>query len=437
MMLLRKLSFALAPIAALVTVGAVWRGAESVAMASGFAFATLIALGLGAIQKLKGYQYTAWIVVAVILGLLYPEVFAKRGSFNPQNPWVTLLVVQFVMFGMGTQMSLKDFRGVVVNPRGVLVGLLCQFSVMPFIGWALTRVFAFPPEIAAGVILIGSCSSGLASNVMTYLARANLALSVTVTAVATILAPLMTPLMMKVYASELVKVAFLSMMMSIVKIVLVPIGAAMLHDALKRTNAAARRKVGFAALAGGAWLAFLAFGGWAWLKGELPGPALASVSVFGFFVAALCFGYLYHGFAVRVASVDRWMPYFSMFGIIYFTAMTTAKGREDLLHIGYLLFLASVIHNAAGYTLGYWLSRGLGLDRSSARAMALEVGLQNGGMATGLAASMGKLGTVGLASAVFSPWMNISGSILANIWSKRPIELEAVAEESTLAKEVV
>jgi BASS family bile acid:Na+ symporter len=111
-----------------------------------------------------------------------------------------------------------------------------------------------------------------------------------------------------------------------------------------------------------------------------------------------------------------------MFGIIYFTTVTTAAGRENLMKVGLLLFMASVIHNAAGYFFGYWLSRLFGMDKNSSRTIAFEVGLQNGGMASGIAGSMGKLGTVGLAAAVFSPWMNISGSILANYWRRRPVD---------------
>jgi bile acid:Na+ symporter, BASS family len=113
-----------------------------------------------------------------------------------------------------------------------------------------------------------------------------------------------------------------------------------------------------------------------------------------------------------------------MIGIIYFTTVTTAAGHDNLLKVGFLLFIASVIHNAAGYFFGYWLSRLFKLDKNSARTVAFEVGLQNGGMASGLAGGMGKLGTVGLPAAVFSPWMNISGSILANYWRKRPMKDE-------------
>src|SRR3989337_1589893 len=116
------------------------------------------------------------------------------------------------------------------------------------------------------------------------------------------------------------------------------------------------------------------------------------------------------------------MPFISMFGSIYFTTVTTAAGRDNLMKVGLLLFIASVIHNAAGYFFGDWLSRLLGLDKNSSRTIAFEVGLQNGGMASGLAGGMGKLGTVGLAAAVFSPWMNISGSILANYWRRKPVE---------------
>jgi BASS family bile acid:Na+ symporter len=109
-----------------------------------------------------------------------------------------------------------------------------------------------------------------------------------------------------------------------------------------------------------------------------------------------------------------------MFGIVYFTLVTTAAGRDNLLKIGVLLFLAAALHNAAGYVFGYWLSRASGLDKNSARSIAFEVGLQNGSMASGVANAMGMLGTMGLAAAIFSPWMNVSGSVLANYWSKRP-----------------
>ena len=417
---IRQLSLALGGIAFVIAIGAVLAGADGLAQPAGVAAAVGTAIGLGALPGLRAYQYTGWIIAAVIAAMVYPAAFLTVGNFDMRSPWLILLVVQLVMFGMGTQMRLSDLRGVATHPRGVLIGLLCQFSIMPVVGFTLTKIFYFPMEIAAGIILIGSCSSGLASNVMAYLARANLVLSVTVTAVATLAAPVMTPFLMKVFAGTLIEIAFIGMMVQIAKIVLVPIGAAMLHDYLKRASDAGWRRVFIVAGVSAAWLLFLVLGGAAWLQGAVPESLYTSLELLGFFAGAVLAGLGYHFLTVRLPKLDSVMPYFSMAGIVYFTLVTTAAGRDHLLEVGFLLFLAAVLHNTSGYFFGYWLSRAFGLDRSSARTMALEVGLQNGGMASGLAGAMGKLGTVGLAAAVFSPWMNISGSILANYWSKRP-----------------
>jgi BASS family bile acid:Na+ symporter len=247
----------------------------------------------------------------------------------------------------------------------VLVGILCHFSVMPLVGFSLTRLFHFPPEIAAGIILIGSCSSGLASNVMAYLAQANLALSVTVTAITTLVAPFLTPLLMKLLAGTLVEVKFFNMMMEIIKIVIVPIGAALLHDYLKGASVVGRRTVSRIAAASAAWLVFIAWGGWAWLAAKLSAEVLPAVAVGGFFAGAVVFGFAFHSVATRWAAIERWMPGASMGGIVYFTTVTTAAGRDNLLNVGGLLFLAAAMHNAAGYILGYVLSRATGLDRNS------------------------------------------------------------------------
>jgi BASS family bile acid:Na+ symporter len=147
---------------------------------------------------------------------------------------------------------------------------------------------------------------------------------------------------------------------------------------------------------------------------------LQSINLSAFFAGAIIAGIVYNFLYRQFPTLDKIMPLISTIGIIYFTTVTTAAGRENLVKVGVLLFIASVIHNAAGYFFGYWLSRLFGMDINSSRTIAFEVGLQNGGMASGIAGSMGKLGTVGLAAAVFSPWMNISGSILANYWRKKP-----------------
>jgi BASS family bile acid:Na+ symporter len=398
-------------------------------------FAALaLAISLRFIPKLRGYQFTAWIIVAVVAGMIYPTQLLKVGDFDLRNKWLILFIVQAVMFGMGTQMKLADFKGVAKMPHAVAIGVAGQFTIMPLVGWGLTKVFHFEPEIAAGIILIGSCSAGLASNVMAYIAKANLALSITMTSVTTALAPIMTPLWMKILAGELVEVKPFHMMMEIIKMVIVPIGAALLHDYLTFAKPRGRRIVYGTAAVGVVWLAFISFGGWNWLEtclkrvGEIsstgkapPGMlVLPWIGVVGFMFAAVIAGVIYHHAAKALTILPKLMPIASMFGIVYFTTVTTAAGRDNLLHVGGMLFLAAALHNTFGYVFAYWLARACKLDLTSCRTVAFEVGLQNGGMASGIAGSLGKLGTMGLAAAIFSPWMNISGSVLANYWRKRP-----------------
>lgn len=387
-----------------------------------------LSLGLGGVESLKGYRYTAWIITAVVAGLMYPQAFTQWGSVNLRDKTLMLLVIQLVMFGTGTQMSLKEFNGIATTGKGVLVGMFCQFTIMPFMGFFLTKIFHFEPEIAAGIILIGCCSSGLASNVMVYLSKANLVLSVLVTAMATLAAPLLTPLMMKLLAGTLVEVNFMNMMMDIVKMVIVPIGAALLHDYLKTAGKKQKKRVYFAGLLSVVWIICLLL-----MKKENNGMAGLSQAILftGFLAGAIIAAIVYHFLYTRFNKINEWMPLISMAGIIYFTVVTTAAGKDSLLKVGFLLFLAAFLHNTMGYFLGYWFSRLLKLDIPSARTIAFEVGLQNGGMASGIAGSMGKLGTVGLAAAVFSPWMNISGSILANYWRKKTEKMESEITSTT------
>ncbi|HET8828950.1 MAG TPA: bile acid:sodium symporter family protein [Pelobium sp.] len=393
------------------------------------AFSSL-AVGVGAIKILSNYQYTFWIVAAVAAGLIYPQTFLHIGSVDLRNKWLILIIIQLVMFGMGTQMSIKDFTGIRKSGKGVLIGLLGHFTIMPIMGFIIAKIFHFEPEIAAGIILIGSCSSGLASNVMTYIAKGNLVLSVTVTAISTIAAPIMTPFLMKIFAGTLVEVKFFNMMLEIIKIVLIPLTAAMIHDVLKTYGSTAKTRITYACIFSVLWLVFIAFFGTN-LVLKPDGVVYHLIEIFSFLCGAVLVGYLYNKLYRAYPKIDLLMPYFSMFGIIYFTLVTTAAGRDNLLEIGFLLFLASVLHNGAGYFFGYWLSRFSGLTKNDSRTIAFEVGLQNGGMASGLAGAMGKLATVGLASAVFSPWMNVSGSLLANYWRKKA-EKEEKKENQTV-----
>ncbi|TFV93650.1 bile acid:sodium symporter family protein [Algoriphagus kandeliae] len=303
---------------------------------------------------MKSYLFPTLVVLIVCLALLFPGILVNWGGFETSLLIVPLL--QIIMFGVGTEMSLGDFLGVIKMPKGVLIGMACQFTIMPFLGFLLANVFSFPPEIAAGLILVGSSPSGLASNVMSYLSKANLALSVTMTAVATALAPVLTPFLMSWLGGAYVPVDFFSMIWSIIQIVIIPV------------------------------------------------------------VLGLVFNHFMKG---KAAWLDRILPVLSMGGIILIIGVITANGRDSLLQIGILLVLACLLHNILGYVLGYASARVLGLDEKSSRTVAFEVGMQNSGLASGIAVQMGKIATVGLAPAVFGPLMNFTGSLLASFWRKK------------------
>lgn len=420
MLLFRRLCLALAGAALLLLLAGLFTDRPALWQPAAVAFAVAAAIGVGAIPALASYQFTIWIIATVVAGMIYPEQILRGTGIDMTNKWIRLVAIQMVMFGMGTQMGVRDFAGVLRNPWGVCVAVFSQFTVMPLVGWGLTKVFALPAEIAAGVILIGACSSGLASNVMCYIAKANLPLSVTATACTTLLAPLMTPMWMKTLAGTLVSVSFVNMMVEIIKIVLVPIGAGLLHDYLKWASPRGARVVqGLACLS--AILVGVIIGGWDRLAAGLSPDGRLLLELLGFIAGAVVAGSVYHYLTLLFRRLDAWMPVASMLGIMYFTTVTTAAGRDHLLQVGGVLFVVAALHNALGYTLGYWLGRAGGLDRNSARTVAIEVGLQNGGMASGLAGAMGKLATVGLAAAVFGSWMNVSGSLLANYWKRRPV----------------
>lgn len=330
------------------------------------AFFLFLAIGFRGIEPLRGFSFTVIIFASVTIAMFYPAYFQEINGFDLKNLFNPLL--QIIMFGMGTAMSIKDFAGVVKMPKGVILGMVLQFTVMPFVGFGLANVLGVSPEIAAGIILIGASPSGLASNVMAYLAKANLALSVTLTAFATLLAPFVTPYMMSWLGGEFVEVDVLGMMWSMVKIVVIPVAA------------------------------------------------------------GLIFNHFFHG---KLKWLDDAMPVISMFGIAYIITIITAAGRDELLNVGLTLIVAGIFHNVSGYFLGYWGARLFKMAERDCRTIALEVGMQNGGLASALANEMGKVATVGLAPAIFGPVMNITGSSLATYWRGKPLD----DEEEQLKKE--
>lgn len=319
------------------------------------AFFISLAIGFRGYNHLKGFSYTVMIFAAVTTAMYYPDYFVEVGNF--QLAVLITPLIQLIMFGMGTSMSIQDFLGVAKMPKGVIIGILSQFTIMPFVGFFLASMTEFPPEIAAGIILIGCSPSGMASNVMSYLAKANLALSITITAMTTLLAPFVTPVLMGLLAGAFIEINILDMMWDIVKMVILPIGAGLLFNKL---------------------------------------------------------------FSGKAKWLDDAMPLVSMFGIALIIVIITAAGRDSLLDIGGILIIVVLTHNLTGYFLGYWAARMFRMNERDCRTIAIEVGMQNGGLASGIAKEMGKIATVGLAPAVFGPLMNITGSVLASYWHRKP-----------------
>lgn len=320
-------------------------------------FFALLALGFNGYEKMKGLIFTTMIFAGVAAALYYPAYFTNFGDFK----YTVLIIplIQIIMFGMGTTMSIKDFAAIFQSPKGVFIGVSAQLLVMPIVGYFLAQLSNFPPEIAAGIVLIGCSPSGVASNVMAFLANANVALSITITSIATLLAPFLTPLMMKLFAGEFIEIDILAMMWSIVKMIIIPISAGLLFNKI---------------------------------------------------------------FGNRFKWLSRAMPLISMLAIGLIITIITAAGRDSLLEIGGVLMVLVLIHNIFGYFLGYSYARLFKMSEEDARTIAIEVGMQNAGLASGIANSLGKIATMGLASAVFGPLMNITGSILASYWHGKPTE---------------
>jgi bile acid:Na+ symporter, BASS family len=323
-------------------------------------------------QFLKGLSFTVMIIGVVSFAMYYPQYFVTIGNFKLSKLIIPLL--QIIMFGMGTELSLKDFANVVRMPKGIIVGVAFHYLIMPLVGFSIANLFNFPGEIAAGIILVGCCPSGLASNVMAYLAKANLALSVSVTTISTLLAPLLTPLLLKWLGGSFVQIEFWAMVWDITKIVIIPI------------------------------------------------------------VAGLAFHYLMRG---KFGWLDKVLPLLSMAGIALILAIMVAAGRDNLLKVGGLLLVATFLHNVTGFFLGYWAARLLKFSERDSRTISLEVGMQNAGLASGLALTMGKMATAGLAPAIFGPVMNVNGSSLASWWHNHSPKEDALANESSADKKEV
>ena len=292
--------------------------------------------------------FPLWAVLLSLYAYFSPNTFVDLKS-----EIVPLLTV--VMLTMGLTLRPSDFLNVVSNKKAIVVGLVLQFSVMPLAAIAISLVLGFDPMLTVGMVLVGSVAGGTASNVICYLAKGDVALSITMTSISTLFGVLLTPLLVEVLAGQSVEVPALSMLLSLVKIVLVPV------------------------------------------------------------VVGVLMNVFFHRFTKRLESI---LPLVSMSVIVLIIAVIVALNAEQLTQIGPIVALAVILHNSIGLASGYWICRALGFQERTSRTVAFEVGLQNSGLAAALAMKF-FTPSAAVASTIFSIWHNLSGSLLASYWAKR------------------
>ncbi|MEC1259942.1 bile acid:sodium symporter family protein [Bacillus swezeyi] len=300
------------------------------------------------ISQFAGKTFAIWVILFAVLGFAFPT------SFTWISPYITILL-GVIMFGMGLTLTADDFRELLRNPLHVLIGVFVQYTVMPLIAFGLAYGLGLPSEIAVGVILVGCCPGGTASNVMTFLAKGNTALSVAITTVSTLLAPFLTPFLILFFAKEWLPVSPGSLFVSILQAVLIPIIAGL---------------------------------------------------IVRFF------------FKKQVEKTVQILPLVSVIGIVAIVSAVVGGNRENIIQSGLMIFAVVILHNGLGLFLGFVLAKCFKMDYASQKAVAIEVGMQNSGLGAALAtAHFSPLSAV--PSAVFSVWHNLSGSWLATYWSKK------------------
>lgn len=310
---------------------------------------------------LRRQMFGIAILACAATAFMFPSAFDEW--FGVKLMSLVVPAIQIIMFGMGTTLSLDDFARVAKRPAAVATGVFLQFLVMPLVGFLLAKAFGFSGELAAGCVLVGSVAGGTASNVIAFLAKADVALSVTMTCCSTLISPFVTPLVMKVLAGCFVEIDAAKMMVEILKVVILPI-----------------------------------------------------------LVGGLVHRLLHKQFDAHKAVCDWVLSVLSMSGICFTILALTAPSRATFASAGVAIVAAAVLHNTIGFVSGYWLTRLAGrftkLGETDARTVAIEVGLQNGGMAGALAVGVLNSAVAALPANVFSVWMNFSGSVLASIWSR-------------------
>ncbi len=293
--------------------------------------------------------FPLWAVVFALAAYLAPA------RFTPVVPYVTYLLA-LIMFAAGVTLRVSDFRRVITRPGPVLAGLGLHYLIMPLAAWGIAHILGMPPELAAGMILVGSVASGTSSTVMVFLSGGDVALSVTISALSTLVGVIATPLLTRLYVSAGITVDVWGLLTSIVQVVAVPV------------------------------------------------------------LLGLVVNHLAHRLVRTVMPV---LPLVSMVAILLIIAAVVGATQPAIAAVGPLVAVGVVLHNGIGLLGGYWGGRLLGFDESVCRTLALEVGMQN----SGLAATLGKLyfgPLAALPGALFSVWHNLSGSLLAGWWAARP-----------------
>ena len=380
----------------------------------------VLALASTRLSFLKSFSFALWVSLFFVVSVSFPGLFGSWFGLDLQ--YLIVPLIQVIMFGMGTTLSVKDFRLVLKMPVPVFLGLLLQYSLMPLIGFGLAHLFSLSPGIAAGVILVGCSPGGVASNLMAYIARGNVALSVTMTACSTLASPLLTPFLMEKLAGELIPIPFAGMMISILNMIIIPIVTGILAHYILYTDAPLFKRKLHLGLMGGSFLGV----GMALLSlSSRIIPSLLLPLKGGMFLGMLLLSAVT---LLRMAAagrqsgsaglIDRVLPFVSMAGICLIIAIISSRSVEELKSAGLLLVLISATHCFLGFASGYWLGRLSGLSRKDCRTISFEVGMQNSGMASGLAISVLDNIRTALPPAIFGPLMNISGSLLANHWGK-------------------
>ena len=291
------------------------------------------------------------VLVSAVLALIFPQLLQQI------RPTVINYLLGLVMFGMGLTLNLKDFKIVFSRPKDVIIGCLAQFTVMPLLAWLLTRLFSLDEALALGVVLVGCCPGGTASNVITYLAKGDLALSVGMTGVSTLLAPFLTPLLTWALAGKSINVDMVSMFLSILWVVILPIVVGLIVK--------------------GMWPQF-------------------------------------------TDKATDYLPAFSSVAIAFIVAIVISATADRLLAGGLLIVVVVMLHNICGLGIGYLTGRLLGLQEAKKRAISIEVGMQNSGLASSLATiHFAAYPLAAIPGAIFSVWHNISGAAIAYLYRKK------------------